>query len=447
MGGSTLFNGTSSVITAPKTTALVITGDLTIGAWVNLKTVTSAADRVIVSYTASTEAEEQNTLYKFVILTNGDLQIFHESGAGTNTVVNSSGAIVAQRGWYYYSVVRDTVAKNYKFYINGVLRHTNAYTNNPTGGDGATANLYIGRDITAAQYMDGKIAEVKIFNSALTASQAQELYSTGSVSVVSPVASYALDDLPSSYIDTIGGATGTGTATVYSPDVPVQQRVLRGGDMASANGSATSAVGSVDTVASNAGTIMGFAFISGTASVTIVSFVDADGITASWRLTMEANTRYPFIFTYNSSAAGTTNPKPSIPLPRNQWFHFAVVQTFSGGNLTGKIYINGKLWGSQTQARDMDVCSRFVANSGTGMYTKSILAYEREVTHKEIKDHCFNRIVPANPKIKWDRQEGAGNINYDSSGNGLDGTGGTLVWSSNVPSKARVAHPGRTLHP
>lgn len=435
IGGSTRFDGSTSVIKMT-TRPIYNLVNYSVSFWMNA--VEQGDDKYFITNGSSVAtAQFWGIDYKKPAGTNYNLRMFIRDDSNNPLVQNDITPQNLVHGRWYHVLITDA-GGSLKCYVNGVYQGINlTYTRGTLTLD-QTAFGALWRTAVVNNW-NGKLSEVKIFNSAITSSQAQELYATGSVSYVSPVASYALYDQPFTYIDSIAGNNGTGTATTYSTDTPVQLASVVSDDKSSANGSAISPVGSVDTVTPNAGTVIGMAKISAYDGSTICTFYGADGTSDSWRFNVENNTGYPFLWTVNTSASGATNPKPLIQLPLNKWFYFALIQTVSGGVVTGKIYINGKLIGIGTRTSDVRACSRFAINSNSTVKTMAVIVYERELTPTEIRNYCFNRIVPSGAKINWPRQEGAGNINYDVSGNGANGTGGTLTWSSNTPSKKRKA--------
>jgi len=206
----------------------------------------------------------------------------------------------------------------------------------------------------------------------------------------------------------------------------------------SANGQATSPNPSIDTVTSNAGTAIGWFKVNSYGGQTLFGFYDSTATLDAWRFSIEVNTGYPFIWSVNTTPTGTAVIKPSIPIPLNKWFHIAAVQTIANGDVTAKIYINGNLWGTGVRSgSNVRSNARFsITNTGTQRYTK-IAAYERELTQTEILGHYQKDITPVGAKIKYDVQEGAGDILYDSSGNSANGTLGTLTWFSDSPTGMR----------
>ena len=100
--------------------------------------------------------------------------IFFECGSGVGRV--SSGIIPTLNVWYYLTVTAD--GTNTKFYINGDLKNTSlqgsgAITSSPTLSIGS----YVNSTGTPGVYFhSGNIAQVQIYNRALTPEEVQQNY-------------------------------------------------------------------------------------------------------------------------------------------------------------------------------------------------------------------------------------------------------------------------------
>lgn len=441
MGGSTLFNGTTSTIPTTLTANTAFTGGCTLSAWINP---TSGGEGTGGRIIDKSELDSALNGIKLQILTASGTFLLRTAGTSVQSAANS----VRYKKWQH---VIACCASNgtISFYINGVISGTPA-----AGGTLASINtanaLTIGNRSGATDFtFDGKIAEVKIYNSALTATQASELYSTGSVSGVSPVASYALDDLPSTYIDSIAGNNGTGTATTYSSDTPIGSRLPQSDDKASLLFD-----GSGDFI--NLGTPAVFqTYTSRSISVwikpvrfgTVMSyFISGRGGVGGFSL--DITTTGLFQYTKN----GIANYASTIYAIRNVWQHVALTQNADN---TASLYLNGALvyTFTNTTAVTASVQAAYIgtgidgAGAATNTFIGNIMGFKHHnkvLTASEVQELYFSRDVLASTVDGgYTLNEGAGTIAYDSSGNGNNGTITGATWSSDTPSKARTLAVGR----
>jgi len=147
---------------------LDITGDLTIEAWIKMESLNAATPIVMMGTTGETEAD--NVLYNFRVNDSGVLSVLWEYGSGSNEAANRAAADITTGTWYHVAIVRDVSENDVLFYVNGVLKETVSYTNDPTGG--ANGDLYVGTEL-GANYFDGKIDDLRIWNDVRTQSEIQ----------------------------------------------------------------------------------------------------------------------------------------------------------------------------------------------------------------------------------------------------------------------------------
>ena len=84
-----------------------------------------------------------------------------------------SDNVVSNNVWHNAAMVSD--GSNYYLYIDGVRQKASRPSSNPV------ANFFrIGGSVMSAEYFDGQIDDVKIFNYALTADQVKTLYNDAS---------------------------------------------------------------------------------------------------------------------------------------------------------------------------------------------------------------------------------------------------------------------------
>ncbi len=166
------FNG-STRVHAP-TAAARITGDVSFSMWVyNERNHTSWQTLLTVEGGAETEAT--NILYSlYLTSTNSYLSFYSESGAGVDADLTTTEA-VALNTWTHLAVRR--VSNVVSIWKDGV-KVDEATLTAPTGGSSSNVNL--GANASNGSTFDGRIADVKIFDSALTNDEMASLY-TGSL--------------------------------------------------------------------------------------------------------------------------------------------------------------------------------------------------------------------------------------------------------------------------
>ena len=151
-------------VSIPSSTDLQITGDLTVAGWFNFDEVPVPAHTGLVSKAYGGE-------WLWQIYAPSKMYVWHDSGVRARW--NVSGSIVAGN-WYHLAFVRDGTAKTYKIYCDGVLKTTSgAYASAPPTSE---THVTIGSGGSHVQPFDGLIDEVRIYSTALTASEIKALY-------------------------------------------------------------------------------------------------------------------------------------------------------------------------------------------------------------------------------------------------------------------------------
>ncbi|MBC7862217.1 MAG: DUF2341 domain-containing protein, partial [Bacteroidia bacterium] len=172
------------------TNNLMINGDLTIEAFVNLSSLQgSVNDNFIIANGDLGESSTANYLYSLSIDPTGNLRMFWESGSGTDEIVVSTAPCTITPGtWSQISVVRDASSKLVYFYQNGnQIGAAVSYTNNANGG--STNTLQIGSDQnTSTNDLDGSLDEIRISN----AMRSPEWVKTNYNSISSPSTFYTM---------------------------------------------------------------------------------------------------------------------------------------------------------------------------------------------------------------------------------------------------------------
>ena len=188
-GGALVFNGTNALVTIPDSTSLNLTTGMTLEAWVNPSTVTSAWRDLIYKGNDNywLEATSENS-------------VVPAAGAtlGSSDVDTLGTAALTANTWTFLTETYNGSALD--LYVNGTLVSSLAHTGNIAT---STDPLQIGGDSIYGQYFKGMIDNVRIYNTALTQAQIQ----TDMTTAVTSAAPVVTGETPAS------GATGVATNT------------------------------------------------------------------------------------------------------------------------------------------------------------------------------------------------------------------------------------------
>jgi Concanavalin A-like lectin/glucanases superfamily/Domain of unknown function (DUF1929)/Kelch motif len=185
-GGALVFNG-GGFVTVPNAASLQLTTGMTLEAWVNPSTVTSAWRDVIYK-------GNDNYYLEATSVTAG------RPGAGGTFGTTYGTAALTANGWTHLAVTYDRVAV--RLYVNGVQVSSLAAT---AAIATSTNPLQIGGDSIYGQYFQGTIDEVRVYNRALTAVEIQGDMNT-------PVGSSSQPTLSIANATVTEGNTGTVSA-------------------------------------------------------------------------------------------------------------------------------------------------------------------------------------------------------------------------------------------
>jgi hypothetical protein len=158
-GGSIVFDGVNDIIN----TTYVSPNTYTFSAWFKTNVLSSGYKNIISIPTPN---------YSLVLLDDDspNLGFWTSDGLGGTSL---STPTISTNTWYNVVFVREgnSITGGYKAYLNSVL-----YGNANTGTWSTTANLSVGGRTDIAQFLNGNIAQVSIYNRALTAAEIQQNY-------------------------------------------------------------------------------------------------------------------------------------------------------------------------------------------------------------------------------------------------------------------------------
>jgi hypothetical protein len=164
-GNAAEFNGSSSVISLGTSSPLnTFGGAQTISVWVK----PSASRSAVIGY------RENTTSYwnLIEIMTNNSIRFLLMSGSGSTALVFNSAGTITLNQWNHIAVTVDSTSA--KIYINNGSPET---ASNSITSFSNTETTYIGYSTDVdATYFTGQIDQVRIFSSALDATQVESLY-------------------------------------------------------------------------------------------------------------------------------------------------------------------------------------------------------------------------------------------------------------------------------
>ena len=167
--GSIVFDGANDYVKIPYSSAL-IPSNITVSAWINRKQAAYYAQVIRVPID-NISWNPPYSSYGVEYIGTSDTISF-ALGFTDNTFSNINVTVYGNNRWFYFVGTYDK--NNVKVYIDGVLATTTAETKTLYN---STADLYLGTINTSAQYLlNGNIAQVSIYNRALSASEVAQNY-------------------------------------------------------------------------------------------------------------------------------------------------------------------------------------------------------------------------------------------------------------------------------
>jgi chitodextrinase len=174
-GPALSFNGSNARVTIANASSLQLSGALTLEAWVNPTTVASAWRDVIYkgndNYYLMGTTDHAGAAGGGALIGGSYSEVFNTSPLPTNT-------------WSYLALTYDGTTE--RLYLNGALVASKTKTGTITS---STNPLTIGSDPIYGQYFNGLIDEVRVYNTALTATAIQ-------TDMTTPVAGNSADTTP-----------------------------------------------------------------------------------------------------------------------------------------------------------------------------------------------------------------------------------------------------------
>lgn len=168
------FDGTNDYATF--TTAASVTGDFTLECWVRADSFTSYPG-VVSAWNANTSGNYGSAI---VINTTGTVEIYAANSTFTGWSYTDNTSYTLSTGTTYHLVFVNDDTNNVGYlYVNGVLQYTAGSKTTAMGLFNSGKNLVVGRANNSGSYFDGKIDEVAVYTTALSASRILAHYNAG----------------------------------------------------------------------------------------------------------------------------------------------------------------------------------------------------------------------------------------------------------------------------
>jgi hypothetical protein len=164
-GGSIVFDGTNDYVSILNNTTV----SFTIGCWIN----TTAT-----SYTGTQGYEGNGIVWSDVggVANDFVLSILNNKASwftGDNTTTINSTTTINTGAWFYITVVKNGSNSTKELFINSISESTGT---SGTSTLTANPNIAIGGNTLDSKYFSGKIAQVQIYNRALSAQEVLQNY-------------------------------------------------------------------------------------------------------------------------------------------------------------------------------------------------------------------------------------------------------------------------------
>ncbi len=171
-GKALSFNGSDSVIDVGNPSNLVITGDVTVSAWINPNSLDPYYEKNIIVSGRRTETSQPYTLEVSSSNLCISFQTDNVSNGFSGWVVKCASTTIPLNQWSHIQVVRSGL--NLYFYKNGQLVGSDSYLAGTiyTGNGVLIGKGYYG----GSMYFNGLIDDVRIYNRVLSATEIQALY-------------------------------------------------------------------------------------------------------------------------------------------------------------------------------------------------------------------------------------------------------------------------------
>jgi hypothetical protein len=394
------FNGSSNYISIANASHLQPTSALAIAAWIKGNSWGSGSDNDVIL-----RKGENNPNNYALAISDGRVELLLDGNDGSGIRGNT---VLSTGQWYHVAATWD--GSTVKIYVNGQL--DNAPGASRSGAIGAdTRPLYIGGR-ASADYFDGMIRDVRLYNRPLTAAELVQLSGLmGHWRFAEGSGTSAADDSGAGNPATLSGGAS------WTSDCAGNNNALL------TNGSG----GIAQTVAAFAppdvGTVAFWMRSTGAPSTTARIM----GLGGDWEIRQQPNgTVVSDLCGDGATTIATTTPLTEV----GRWYHFAA--TFDSSNDTYALYVDGQLENAGTNSNNMVQQAAAVLSFGTRTGSaeywsgalRDVRVYSRKLCPTEIAE-LYGLVG------YWKMDEVSGTTAADSSGLGRNGSViGTPAWTA-----------------
>ena len=160
------FDGTNDYFDNNTFNTMLGGSSYTLSAWIYVQGSLSGGGAYVIMSTI----QSGSGLQLDIIKTNGNLRLYHSGGTAVNQQSSSS---ISTNTWYHIICVRDRNLGKVNFFIDGIAAGSSSITgaNGSSNGTGFEIGRY-----NNGYYFNGDIAQVKVFNKAMTTAEAEALF-------------------------------------------------------------------------------------------------------------------------------------------------------------------------------------------------------------------------------------------------------------------------------
>jgi len=166
----TFTSGNSDYVSVSHNASLQLATNITVSGWVKTSA-TTGAKLIIAKWTSA----GGNRNYWLGILSGSEIAFYVDDTENVRTDIS----LINDDSWHLVTGVADVANSLLRIYVDGVQKNTAAYDGSSQTG---TSDLWIGNSPGSnTQLWDGQIDETRIYNRALSAEEAYQLYSIGRI--------------------------------------------------------------------------------------------------------------------------------------------------------------------------------------------------------------------------------------------------------------------------